>query len=74
MKAGDLVRVVDEYGILFGHGILVEEKAEVSEVMNDQYSLVWIFNWARLVEMNIKEKTLSFRTDLITPIKSPEDW
>lgn len=72
MKVGDLVTVLDTDGYTFGHGILLEEDADLNRLMTYRYSKIWVFEFANAPLL--KERIMNLRTDFIRPIKSAEDW
>ena len=72
MKIGDLVRVVDADGYSFGHGILLDIDPDVNRSMRYSYCSVWMFDFTN--GRNMPERTMIYRTDFISPIKTPEEW
>ena len=72
MKVGDLVTVIDADGYRFGHGILLKLDADISPYMSNRYCSVWMFDFTH--GPRLPEKTMVYRTDFISPIKTHEDW
>lgn len=72
MNEGDLVKVFNKDGSIFGRGILVHLKAELNNLMPYSYSSVWVFNYSDGSEL--EPRTYNILSSLVEQIQTDKDW
>ena len=71
MKTGDLVKVKNDDGSIFGRGIFLGNDADLFRHMRDVYADIWVFHYEQYV---LKPNTFKIKERNVYKIDKPEDW